>query len=234
MKTAVLASGVVLLAVIGGVGGYVVGDLTDSATTANANGNYPTGDDSPPAADPSLPRKTPEPNPVPALKAGDLTFRTQIFTIRDESGAPVRLSIRVPRGWQLTRDPKMPREVKFLDPKRERAIRVESALPDQLSPTDSMNKLVAGLKASQPYENDLKILSQTDEQLEANGEVRTVSTLIYTYIPIKTLRYVNVRWIATGGDDLATVEMSITGLPQDAAGLNAVALEASRSVHETG
>ncbi|ONI68231.1 hypothetical protein BWI15_34980 [Kribbella sp. ALI-6-A] len=234
MKTAVLASGVVLVAVIGGVGGYVVGDLTEPTTTANANGTYPTGDDSPPATDPPLPRKTPEPNTLAALEADELSFRTQNFTIHDESGAPVRLSIRVPRGWQLTRDPKMPREVKFLDPERERAVRVESALPDQLSPTDSMNKLVAGLKSSQPYENDLKILSQTDGQLEANGEVRTVSTLVYTFIPIKTLRHVIVRWVATGGDDVATVEMSITGLPQDAAGLNAVALEASRSVRETG
>jgi hypothetical protein len=234
VKTAVLASGVVLLAVIGGVGGYVVGDLTEPTTTANANGNYPTGDDSPPATDPALPRKTPEPYPLAALKVEELSFRTQNFTIHDESGAPVSLSIRVPRGWQLTRDPKMPREVKFLDPKRERAIRVESALPEQLSPTDSMNKLVASLKSSQPYENDLKLLSQDDEQLEANGDARAISTLVYTYIPKKTLRYVIVRWIATGGDDLATVEMSITGLPQDAAGLNAVALEASRSVHETG
>ena len=129
----------------------------------------------------------------------------------------------------------MPREVKFLDPRKERAVRVESALPPPaMSTTDSMAQLVANLKSSQPYENDLRILSQTDEQIEANGESRKVSTLIYTYIPKKTVRYVIVRWIATGGDDNATVEMSVTGLPQDAAGLRAVLLEASRSVRQTG
>jgi hypothetical protein len=136
----------------------------------------------------------------------------------------------VPRGWQLTRDPKAPREVKFLDPARERGIRVESGLPESLTTTDSMSQLVTNLEASQPYENDLKIVSQDDDQIVVDGEPRTVSTLIYTYIPTKTLRYVIVTWVSTGGDDLATVEMSITGLPQDAAALKAILAETTKSV----
>jgi hypothetical protein len=226
VKTAVLASGVIVLGLIGAAGGYLVGDLTQP-TTASANGVYPTEGDSPPA-DP-LPKKTPEPNATAPLSAAKLKFHTENFTIRDKAGTPVPLSIRVPRGWQLTRDPKMPREVKFLDPKRERAIRVESALPESLTTIDSMNQLIPGLESSQAYENDLNILSQ-DDQLEVEGSTRQASALTYTFIPIKTLRYVIVTWVSTGGDDLATVEMSITGLPQDAAALKAILAETTKSV----
>jgi hypothetical protein len=228
VKTAVLASGVVLLGLLGATGGYVVGDLT-RPTTASANNQYPTGGDSPPA-DP-LPRNTPEPYPKAPLSAAKLKFHTENFTIRDESAVQVPLSIRMPRGWQLTRDPKAPREVKFLDPEKERAVRVESALPPpKLTTTDSMHQLIANLESSQPYENDLKILSQTDEQVDTGRHPRTVSTLIYTYVPRKTLRYVIVCWVATGQNDTATVEMSITGLPQDAAALKAVLAETTKSV----
>ena len=233
MRTSLLVSGVVLLALAGAAAGYYGGDKYTGSTTVYETGPALPLTGSP--TDPPLPKKTPEPYPLTPLAADELKFHAQSFTIRDDSGAQLPLSISVPRGWRLTRDPKTPREVRFLDPRKERAVRVESALPPpELSTTDSMNQLVANLKSSQPYENDLRILSQTDEQIEAKGETRTVSTLIYTYIPKRTVRYVIVRWVATGGEDIATVEMSITGLPQDAAGLQAVLLEASRSVRETG
>lgn len=233
MKTSVLASGVVLLALVGAAGGYYGGaKYTDSTRVYDSGPAAPlTGR----STDPPLPRKTPEPYPLAALKAAELKFHTQGFTIHDDAGVPLRLSIKVPRGWVLTRNDKTPREVRFLDPKKERAVRVESALPPpDLTTTDSMNRLITNLKSSQPYENDLKILSQTTDQLDANGGARTVSTLIYTYIPNKTLRYVIVRWVATAGDEIASVEMSITGLPQDATALKSVTLEASQSVGETG
>ncbi len=226
MKTAVLASGVIVLGLIGAAGGYLVGDLTQP-TTASANGVYPTEGDSPPA-DP-LPKKTPEPYPKTPLSAAKLKYHTENFSVRDDAGTQVPLSIRMPRGWQLTRDPKAPREVKFLDPAKERAVRVESGLPEMLTTGDSMSQLVANLESSQPYENDLQILSQDDEQIEVEGTTRKISTLIYTYIPKKTLRYVIVTWVATA-DDLATVEMSITGLPQDAAALKALLAETTKSV----
>ncbi len=226
-------SGLVLLALLGGAGGYYGGAKYTGASRLNEAGTAQplTGV----STEPPLPRKTPEPNLLAPLTASSLKFHTVSFTIHDESGVPMRLSIRVPRGWVLTRSEKTPREVRFLDPKKERAVRVESALPPpNLSTTDSMNQLLANLKSSQPYENDLQIQSKSDDEVEANGETRKVSTLTYTFIPIKTRRYVSVRWVATGGDDTATVEMSITGLPQDAAALNSVTLEASRSVSETG
>jgi hypothetical protein len=229
VKTPILVSGVVLLGVLGGVGGYFGGaryeqpSMVNEAAVAAPLAGYPT--------DAALPRKTPEPNKLPGLKTKELTFRTQSFTVRADSGATVRLSIRMARGWQLTRDPKAPREVRFLDPLKERGVRVESAIPLALSTTDSMRQLVNLLKASQAYENDLRILAETDGQVTGtDGSPRTVSTLIYTYIPKQTRRYVIVRWIATGVDDKATVEMSITGLPQDATGLAAVLAETTKSV----
>jgi hypothetical protein len=233
VRKSLLVSGVVLLALLGAAGAYYGGAeytgqprVYEAGPAAPLSG-YPTN--------PPLPKKTPEPYSLTPLAADELKFHAQTFTIHDDAGAQLPLSISVPRGWRLTRDPKTPREVRFLDPRKERAVRVESALPPPaLSTTDSMNQLVANLKSSQPYENDLRILSQTNEQIEADGGTRTVSTLIYTFIPKKTLRYVIVRWVATGGDDIATVEMSITGLPQDAAGLKPVLLEASQSVRETG
>lgn len=232
MKTAILVSGVVLLGVLGGAGGYAGGAMTASSPTP-----IPYGVAAPLGATPSpeeLPRKSPEPNNVPAFTAAGLSFRQQTFTVQPTGRRPVRLSIRAPRGWQLTKSPKSPAEVKFLDPLKERGVRVESGFPPDMSTTDSRKKLVVDLQKSQPPENDLRILSQTDEQVEVDGQSRTVSTLIYTFIPNKTLRYVIVRWIATDADALATVEMSVTGLPQDAAGLDAVLLEATQSVQETG
>ncbi|GAA1636297.1 hypothetical protein GCM10009744_26680 [Kribbella alba] len=229
MKAPILVSGVLLLGVLGGVGGYVGGawleqpSPVDEVAAAAPLAGFPTQE--------PLPRKTPEPNTLAGLKADELTFRTQSFTVRADSGASLRLSIRMARGWQLTRDPKAPREVKFLDPLKERGVRVESGLAPKQSTTDSMHELVNNLKSSQAYENDLRILSQTDSQVTGvDGQPRTVSTLTYTYIPIKTRRYVVVRWVATGGDDTATVEMSVTGLPQDAAGLAPVLAEATKSV----
>jgi len=223
-------SSVVLLALAAAAAGYYGGDkYTGSARV------YATGPAAPLTTIPTpeqLPRKIPEPNKVPTLKSNDLTFREQTFTVHPADLDPVRLSVKAPRGWQLTRAPKMPGEVKFLDSPRERGLRVEAIAPD-LSTSDQLAKLIEQLKVSQPYENDFKIISQSDGQVTGeDGEQRTVSTLIYTYIPGKTLRYVIVRWVATGGDDLAAVEMSITGLPQDAAALGEITAEASQTVQQ--
>ncbi|GAB2556090.1 hypothetical protein [Kribbella endophytica] len=227
MKTAVLASGVIVLGLIGAAGGYLVGDLTQP-TTASANNEYPTDGDSPPA---DFIVKTPVPNHVPAFKATGLRYREHTFTVRQEPSPKVEVSIDMPRGWQLTSSPKTPGEVKFLDSLKQRAVRVESGFPPDLTTADQREKLIPGLVSSQPPENDLKILENYDSTVTGDdGSTREVSTLIYTYIPTETLRYVIVRWVATGGDSQATVEMSVTGLPQDAAGLKAVLAEASESV----
>jgi hypothetical protein len=223
-------SGLVLLALLGAAGGYYGGDKYTGATRV-----YETGPAAPLNTIPGeeqLPRKTPEPNTLAALKTKGLTFREQTFTVHPADQDPVRLSVKAPRGWQLTRAPKTPGEVKFLDSLRERGLRVEAIAP-ALTTSDQMANLIKNLKISQPYENDFKILSQIDGQVTgADGEQRTVSTLIYTYIPGKSLRYVIVRWVATAGGDFADVEMSITGLPQDAAALAEITAEASQTVQQ--
>ncbi|MGC4937379.1 hypothetical protein [Kribbella sp. DT2] len=227
MRTAVLVSGVVVLGLLGAGGGYLVGDLTQP-TTASANGDEPTGSDSP-TADYIV--KTPVPNNTAAFKATGLRYREHTFTVRQEPEPTVEVSIDMPRGWQLTSSPKTPGEVKFLDPLKERGVRVESGFPPDLTTAEQRKKLIPGLTSSQAPENDLKILENYDSTVtDAQGETRNVSTLIYTFIPTETLRYVIVRWVATGGDAQATVEMSVTGLPQDAAGLKAVLAQASESV----
>jgi hypothetical protein len=232
MRTPILVSGVLLLGVLSSAAGYAAGVYEASALPQSFGAAAPLGATTSPAE--QLPVKTAEPSNVAAFTTAGLTFRQFAFTVQPDGEPPVHLSIRAPRGWQLTKSPKSPAEVKFLDPRKERGVRVESGFPPDLTTAQSRDQLLVDLQKSQPPENDLRILFQTDGQVEANGRSRAVSTLIYTYIPNKTRRYVIVRWIATGGDDLATVEMSVTGLPQDAAGLASVLGEATRTVKQLG
>ncbi|TDO54406.1 hypothetical protein EV643_101195 [Kribbella sp. VKM Ac-2527] len=227
MKTAVLVSGVVLLGLVGGAAGYEAGRLTEAAPTGSGS-NDPTLPPDTPTVGHKL--KTPKPNTVPGLKAKGMQFQGHTFTVRQRPRPSVRISIDTPEGWDMTTSKSTPGEVKFLDPLRERGVRVESGFPPDLTPEEFRDKLVGGLGDSQPPENDLRILEESSAEIEdENGYPRSVATLIYTYIPNETRRYVIVRWIATEGDK-ATVEMSITGLPQDADGLGAVLFEATKTV----
>jgi hypothetical protein len=229
MRTPILVSGVLLLGVLGGAAGYAAGLYETPVLPQSFGVAAPLGATSPAE---QLSVKTPEPSNVPPFTTAGLAFRQFTFIVQPDGERPVHLSIRAPRGWQLTKSPKSPAEVKFLDPLKERGVRVESGFPPDLTTAESREKLLLDLEKSQPPENDLRILSQTDGQVEVDGQSRAVSTLIYTYIPNKTRRYVIVRWVATGGNDLATVEMSVTGLPQDAAGLASVLGEATRTVKQ--
>jgi hypothetical protein len=228
VKTAALVCGVVFLALAGGAAGYEAGLLTDGKAPSAQGAASPLA-----AGSPSVPlsRKTPEPNKTAPFTTAGLRFHEVDFSVQGTTGNPTKMSIRAPRGWQLVRATERPQEVRFLDPLGERAVRVESNYPATLTTEDARLKLVRELQESQPYENDLKISYQgEDTVIGEDGEPRTVSTVIYTYIPKKTVRYVVVRYVATAPDQQATVEMSITGLPQDAKGLAAVLAEASRTV----
>ncbi|TDD25399.1 hypothetical protein E1218_15005 [Kribbella turkmenica] len=229
MKRPILVTGILAITLLGAAAGYYTGDHTEPAPTA-AGEAVPLGGVAP--SEPTVPVKTPVPNDLAALETG-LSYERHLFTVRPAGQQPVQISIKTPDRWRLTKDPDAPAEVKFLDPRNERAVRVEAVEPTETT-TDSRKKLVVGLRQSQAPENDLRILSQTDEQVEDDeGRLRAVSTLVYTYIPNKTRRYVIVRWVATGEDDRTTVEMSITGLPQDAKGLDEVLHQATRTVRET-
>ncbi|MFI6673297.1 hypothetical protein [Kribbella sp. NPDC050470] len=229
MKRPILVSGILLITLLGATAGYFTGDRTEVPVPTATGQAAPLGEVTPP--EPSVPVKTPVPSDVAALETG-LSYKRRSFTVTREDGQPVQVSIETPDDWRLTRDKKAPAEVKFLDRLTERGVRVEAVEPKQ-TPAAARAALVVALKQSQAPENDLRILTESDEQVEGDdGRPRTVSTLIYTFIPKETLRYVIVRWVATG-DDLTTVEMSITGLPQDADGLGEVLLAATRTVRET-
>jgi hypothetical protein len=228
VKRPILVSGLLLLTILGAAAGYLTGDRLETPVPTASGDAEPLGNVS--TAQPPLTRKTPEPNNVPGLDPGELEFRTQTFTVHQDPLPPVRLSVRVPAGWQKTFNKDAPGEVKFLDSLRERGARVESGFAPDLTTTQQREKLTLGLKSSQPYENDFKIVAQSDDTITGtDGRPRVISTIAYTYIPGKTVRYVIVRWVATAGDSQATVEMSITGLPQDAKALNLIADQAAKS-----
>jgi len=228
VRRPILVSGLLLLALLGAAAGYLLGYRLETPVPTASGDAEPLGDVT--TAQPPLPRKTPEPNNVQGLDPEELDFRTQVFTVHQDSLPPVRLSVRVPAGWQKKVDKEAPGEVKFLDSLRERGVRVESGFATDLTTTQQREKLTLGLKSSQPYENDLKIVAQSDDTITGiDGRERVISTIAYTFIPGKTLHYVIVRWVATAGDSQATVEMSVTGLPQDAKALNLIADQAAKS-----
>jgi uncharacterized protein YrzB (UPF0473 family) len=230
VKTAVLVSGLVVLGLVGGAAGYEVGRLTEPAASDQTGQGGPVVEPSPQGS-PTHRLKTPVPSKVPGLKAKGMRFERHTFAVRQQPRPAVRVSLAIPRGWRLTTQPDTPGEVRFLDPLRERGVRVESGFAADLTPDESRDKLVGDLRSSQPPENDLRILEESAEtSVDEDGQEREIATVIYTYIPKETRRYVIVRWVATGGDDKATVEMSITGLPQDADGLGAVLYEATKTV----
>jgi hypothetical protein len=237
MRTPILVSGIVLLALVSGGGGYLGGQWLQEQQTATGPAAplpTPSRSSSPtPSATPSvaLIRKTPEPHPVAPLLAGDLQFKTRNFTITGEVAGEVKMSIRPPTGWRFTVAKDKLDEVRFVDPTGERAVRVQSGLNPAESVAQRRQELVASLQSSQPYQNNVQIQFQGESHVKGDdGRLRAVSTLVYTYIPGAYTRYVIVRWVATGDDDLATVSMSVTGLPQDDKALNKILAEATASV----
>ncbi|WP_329004108.1 hypothetical protein OHA18_11975 [Kribbella sp. NBC_00709] len=235
----VLLAGLLLLALALGVGGgYYTGDRMDTPDPTASGTAGPLGavsvSPSPTPTEPPLPVKTPVPSNLEPLGTG-LDYTRHAFTVTPQDEPSVQLSIETPQGWRLgARDPKRPGEVKYLDNLKERGVRVEAIEPVDTLPADAMAKLIVDLKKSQPPQNDVQIVSQTPGTVTGDdGDPRPVATLIYTYIPGDTLRYVIVRWVAIDGQ-LTNVEMSITGLPQDAGALDEVLQHATASVHEAG
>ncbi|TDW17636.1 hypothetical protein [Kribbella kalugense] len=234
----VLLAGLLLLALALGVGGgYYAGDRYDTPEPSAIGTAGPLGvlstSPSPTPTEPSLPVKTPVPNNLDPLETG-LHYTRHTFTVTPKDEPSVDLSIETPQGWRLTRDDKYPAEVKYLDDQKVRGVRVQAVEPVVQTPADAMALLILNLKSSQAPQNDLQIRSKTTGKVAGDdGQSRPVATLIYTYIPGDTLRYVIVRWVATQGQ-LNDVTMSITGLPQDANGLNEVLQKATTTVHEVG
>jgi hypothetical protein len=234
----VLLAGLLLLALALGVGGgYYTGDRFDTPEPTASGTAGPLGtvseSPSPTPTEPPLPVKTPIPNNLTPLQPG-LDYTRHTFTVTPKDEPSVQLAIDTPQGWHLTKDPKRPQEVKYLDDLKERGVRIEAVEPVDTTPAAAMAQLIVDLKKSQAPENDVQILSHTTDTINGDdGDPRPVATLIYTYIPGETVRYVIVRWIAIDGQ-LTNVEMSVTGVPEDTDALNEVLEHATTSVHELG
>jgi len=231
----VLLAGLLLLALALGVGGgYYAGDRLDTPRPTASGTAGPLGSISPsPTPSPTLPVKTPIPNDEQPLETG-LDYSERTFSVTAQDGQSVRLALEIPQGWRLTRDPKHTDQVRYVEKVEQRGVRVQADEPAEGTPAAELNQLVVDLKKSQPPENDVRILDHTTDVITGDdGEARSVATLVYTYIPGETLWYVIVRWIAINGTG-TSVEMSVTGLPQDADALHEILEKATASVSEVG
>jgi hypothetical protein len=239
MKTPILVSGIVVLALVGAGGGYLAGPLLDQhVDEAGAAAPLPVSAAStpPPSATPSqtpsvpLIRKTPQPNPLEPL-SDHMDFDLRNFTVSSELAGEVKLSLRIPAGWQFTPSKDKSSEVRFVDASGERAVRIESALTPDKSVRQALQDVLTNVQSSQPYQNFVQPLFQGAGTVkDDDGRPRQVATLVYTYIPGATSRYVIVRFVATGDGSLATISMSVTGLPKEKKVLERILAEATSSV----
>jgi hypothetical protein len=226
-----LSTGLLAATLLGGAGGYGLGLLSSPAVAASNGVAAPLEGTRSPSATPSpVEVKTPKPDDTPPLVASDLTYKTRQFTA--VAAATSKISVAVPKDWRMTQ-PYPQIEARFTDPTTKRWIRVEAGFTVRRPPAESMAARVAELKQVDPTEA-LKIISeQSGTATHDDGTPLTYSTLIYSYIPVDTTRYVIVRWVALDKSGLAAVEMTSTGLPQDRPALLAVLQHATESVVRT-
>ena len=225
---ALLAAGLVAVIAIGGAGGYGVGLLTTAERSDAATGEAaPLGSLQPSTPSPTV-GSTPTPPPLPPkkivpdnsepLNADDLHYKTRQFTATSVVRSEV--SLRVPGSWSFTQ-PDPPKIGRYTDPTGKRWLRVEAGFTIRRSPADSMAAKLVDL-GTVPANQMLSIKSQTVDP-DTHG-----ATLVYTYVPDNSVRYVVVRWVANG-DGLCTFEIAVTGLPQDQAALEDVLQHAADS-----
>lgn len=170
----------------------------------------------------STPSSTPPKHIVPdntePLQADDIRYKTREFTV--SSVVESRVSMRVPSAWDMTvQDP--PKYVRFNEPARKRWIRIEAGFSITRAPAASMAAKMAELKIL-PAGQMLTFKSQHIDPETKNA------TLVYTYVPDQSVRYVMVRWVADP-EGLCIFEIAATGLPQDKAALEDILDHATNS-----
>ncbi|MFC0627120.1 hypothetical protein [Kribbella deserti] len=218
----------VAVAVFGAYSGYVASELLPALPRAGSPNDPDQANSTPPQL--GIIRKAPIPNDKPALNPKHLDYRPVDFKLRTKPNPSVEVALSVPRGWTFRAYPKEPQQIRYLDPTLERGLRIESGFTPLRRPNELMDSHIAELVSSQPPENDLQVKSRSSSTvIDDQGNARAVSTLVYTYVPSQTLRFVAVRWVALDGDK-ADVEMTVNGLPQDERALTAILDVASRTV----
>lgn len=207
-RRALLGAGLLTLAGVGGAGGYGVGlFLTEEPSLAGTAAPLPMAATSEPGTTPTTPAPPPKqivPDDTKALEKDDLEYRIREFTATSVVRSDVRL--KVPRDWGFTQ-PDPPKIGRYTDPTSKRWIRIEAGFTIRRPPAESMAQRLTDL-ATVPAAQMLSIKSSTvDPQTKE-------ATLVYTYVPENSLRYVIIRWVANH-EGLCTFEIAVTGLPQD-------------------
>jgi hypothetical protein len=221
--TALLASGLLAITLLGGAGGYGVGLWTTTGTAATDGQAAPlSGLKLPPTLSPTPPARKIVQDDSPALRVDDLRYKTRVFTAKMAVKSTVR--VQVPALWDFTQ-PDPPKLGRYTDPTKKRWIRIEAGFTIQRPPAESMAIRINELKAI-PANQMVKVLSEEVDQETRNA------TLVYTYVPDSSVRYVIVRWVAdeTGN---CIFEMGSTGLPQDEDALLAILDRATETATRT-
>ena len=221
-RRALLGVGLLTLAGAGGAGGYGVGlFLTDEPSLAGTAAPLPMETSPDPYGPPTTPGPPPKnvvPDDTEALQAGDIEYKIREFTATAVVRSTVR--VRVPSTWSFTQ-PDPPKTGRYTDPTSKRWIRLEAGFTIQRAPAVSMAERLKQL-GSVPASQMLSIKSQTVDPDSKEA------TLVYTYVPENSLRYVIVRWVANGAG-LCTFEIAVTGLPQDQEALEDILDHAAQS-----
>jgi hypothetical protein len=196
-RRALLGAGLLTLAGVGGAGGYGVGlFLTEEPSLAGTAEPLPMAGGPDTSATPSTPAPPPK-----QIVPDD---RVREFTATSVVRSDVRL--KVPKDWGFTQ-PDPPKVGRYTDPTSKRWIRIEAGFTIRRPPAESMAQRLTDL-ATVPAAQMLSIKSQTVDPDTKEA------TLVYTYVPENSLRYVIIRWVANH-DGLCTFEVAVTGLPQD-------------------
>ncbi len=220
---ALLGSGLLAVTLLGGAGGYGAGLMTTTQASGVAAPLAPISSPVPtPAPTPTPKPKKVLPDDSPALLADDLSYRTRNFTATSVVHSAV--SLRVPSNWKFTQ-PDPPTLGRYTDPTTKRWIRIEAGFTVRRAPAESMEARLEGL-ADVPKNQLVTILSKKIDSKTQNA------TLVYTYVPEQSVRYVIVRWVATN-QGLCHLEIATTGLPQDKAALLAVLDRATETATRT-
>ncbi|MGW7679139.1 hypothetical protein ACWGID_00215 [Kribbella sp. NPDC054772] len=221
-RRAFLGGGLLALAGVGGAGGYGVGlFLTAEPSLAGTAAPLPTtstpGTPSTPTT-PTPPPKTVVEDKTKALDVNDLEYKTRAFEVTGVVHSTVH--VRVPRTWSFTQ-PDPPKTGRYTDPTGKRWIRMEAGFTIRRPPADSMQARLVAL-GTIPAAQMLSIKSTTVDPDTKEA------TLVYTYVPEESLRYVIIRWVANP-DGLCTFEIGVTGLPQDREALEDILQHAAES-----
>lgn len=208
-----LGSGLLAATLLGGAGGYGAGLVTSPDVAVASGPAAPLSPLTAPTPTPvsSLPPKKVVPDETPALQVDELRYKTRTFTAKSVVQSTV--SVRVPSNWTFTQ-PDPPIHGRYTDPSSKRWIRIEAGFTVRRPPAESMAAKIKGL-ADVPKNQLVTILSSKIDSKTQNA------TLVYTYVPDQSVRYVIVRWVANE-DGLSEFEIATTGLPQDKDALLAV------------